>query len=82
MSEEERIADALKGVKPYIYEFYWDDEDGFLMEIWAEKEEVKRLLDEYRNSDPEGYNAIDWYHFLRSKGIRCRFIEVDYHIYF
>ena len=69
-----------------IYEFYYDDgdeEDVFWMEIDADKETVEKLLDEYRKSDPVGYNDLDWLDFLVDiKGIKARFIEPDYSLYF
>jgi len=65
-----------------IYEFYWDGGDeSVLVEIEAEKKQVEKLLDEYRNSD-EYYNIEDFMDFLSEKGIKARILEPDYSIYF
>jgi iron uptake system EfeUOB component EfeO/EfeM len=66
-----------------IYCFYWgnDEDESFIMKIEANKEVVEKLLDEYRNSD-EGYNDFDWFEFLKSKGIKAKFIQIDHYIYF
>jgi len=66
-----------------IYAFYYDGgETEFWMEIEADKETVEKLLNEYRESDPEEYNDLDWCEFLKSKGIKARFLDPDYYIYF
>jgi len=64
-----------------IYEFYWSEE-SFLMEIDADKDIVEKLLDEYRASDKEGYNDIDWGDFLVKRGIRARFLQPTEELYF
>ena len=63
-----------------IYEFYWE-EDSFLMEINADYEDVKKLLEEYKKSD-EFYNSVGWAEFLEKRGIEAKVIEPEYHIYF
>jgi hypothetical protein len=66
-----------------IYCFYWgkDEDESFLMEIEADKETVEKLLHEYKKLD-EYYNNADWYEFLKSKGIKAEFIEIDHYVYF
>jgi len=66
-----------------VYEFYWghDVDEQFLMEIDADEDTVKKLLDEYRSSDEE-YNNFGWCDFLRRKGIKAEIIEAEYYIYF
>ena len=65
-----------------IYRFYWDNgEQGFLMEINADVDTVRKLLFEYRKLD-EYYNIYGWADFLESRNIKARFIEVDNEIYF
>lgn len=76
----DRVALSLKGLKPYIYDFYtndppiYDEFDHFMMEIWAEPKVVEKLLDEYKDTD--AYNKKGWSDFLDSKGIRHRDVEV------
>ena len=67
--------------KSYIYEFYYS-EDSWLMEIEAPRKKVEKLLDEYRKTDPEGYNDWDWEAFLKKKGIKFRGLKPNYVIYF
>jgi len=65
--------------------FYWEnggDDQRFLARVEADSETVKKLLDEYRSSDPEGYNSDDFIEFLRAKGINAEIIEPDEWIYF
>jgi hypothetical protein len=67
------------------YMFYWYDgreNERFLAKIEAKAEVVKRLLEEYRASDPTGYNDYDFIEFLKSKGISAEIIEPDEWIYF
>ena len=69
--------------KGMIYGFYWDGgEGGLTLEIGAEPDVVEKLLQEYRESDPEGYNNCDWIDFLREKGIYVRSLEPEKWIYF
>jgi len=46
------------------------------------KKEIEKLLDEYRESDPEEYNGSGWEEFLRERGIEAEIIKVDEEIYF
>lgn len=69
---------------PY-YMFYWndgDDDERFMMYIEANSKTVKKLLNEYRSSDPRGYNNFDWLDFLRKKKIKAEIIEPAEWIYF
>jgi len=62
-----------------IYCFYYDDgKMEFLMEIEADLKTVEKLLDEYRETDPEYYNNLDWLTFLHKRGIKARFLEPDF----
>jgi hypothetical protein len=63
-----------------IYRFWYSDGE-FLMEIEAKTRIVKKLLNEYRKSNPE-YNDEEWLRFLRKKGIKARFIKPRISIYF
>jgi len=63
-----------------VFEFVWE-EGNAIMEIEADKETVKKLLYEYRNSDPH-YNIDDWCNFLNKKGIKATIIEPEFCIYF
>jgi len=67
-----------------IYEFEWGHhtDERFLMEIEADKKTVQKLLDEYRASDPEGYNNTDWCDFLEQKGIKARGLPPEATFYF
>ena len=78
------MAARLKGEQSYIYEFFYGNNpgDNFLMEIFAPKDTVYKLLDEFRLSKSFIYDIDDWYNFLRSKGIVACFINVDYMSYF
>jgi len=65
--------------------FYWEnggDDERFLARIETDADTVEKLLDEYREADPETYNADDFMEFLRSKGIEAEIIEPDEWIYF
>jgi len=53
-----------------------------LARIEADSETVKKLLDEYRSSNPEGYNDCGFIEFLRSHGIEAEIIEPAEWIYF
>jgi len=64
-----------------IYEFYYCDA-SFLMEIEADREAVERLLNEYRESDPEGYSDYGWLEFLEKRGIKARILDAEHSIYF
>ena len=67
------------------YMFYWcsgKDDERFLAKIEADVKTVKNLLDEYRSSDPEGYNESDFIDFIRGKGIDAEIIEAIEWIYF
>jgi len=64
-----------------IYLFYWSDGE-FIAEIDADPDKVKELLDEYRESDPDGYNNLEFMEFLEERGIKARIIEPDHEIYF
>ena len=76
-----------------LYDFYWDDgREGFLMYIDADSETVKRLLDEYRESD-KWYDNEGVLEFLTSRGVKaelvttyssdsCVDIDADEHIPF
>jgi len=69
---------------PY-YGFYWcdgDDDEQFIAKIDADAETVKKLLDEYRRSDPDGYNNVDFIDFLQSHGISAEIVEPEEWIYF
>jgi len=69
---------------PY-YMFYWAngrDDERFLARVEADSETVKKLLNEYRESDPEGYNSDDFINFLKKHGIDAEIIEPDEWIYF
>jgi len=63
--------------------FYWEGDDEILaFPEDTDMEEVKRLLDEYRNQDPEGYNIADFIAYLEEKGIEAEVCEPDEAIYF
>jgi len=66
--------------------FYWysgrDDDERFLARVNADSETVKKLLNEYRKSDPEGYNSDGFINFLRERGIEAEIIDPDEWIYF
>jgi len=64
-----------------IYLFY-DSDITFLMEIEADRETVEKLLNEYREADPEGYNDCEWLEFLEEKGIKARKLDADHSLYF
>jgi hypothetical protein len=64
-----------------IYRF-WYSNGEFLMEIEAKTNVVKKLLNEYRKSNPNEYNDEEWLKFLRKKGIKARFIKPRVSIYF
>jgi hypothetical protein len=70
---------------PY-YMFYWysgrDDDERFLARIEADSKTVKKLLDEYRDFDPDGYNNCEFVDFLKKHGIEAEIIEPDEWIYF
>jgi hypothetical protein len=59
-----------------------DEEESFLMEIKASKERIMKLLEEYRKTDPEGYNDWEFLEFLKKNGVKARIIEPDEVIYF
>jgi len=70
-----------------IYCFYWSDEGlveeyRILIEINADKETVKKMLDEYRSSDEEGYIIFEFMEFLEERGVEFREISPDQYIYF
>jgi hypothetical protein len=63
---------------PY-YMFYWsagDEDERFLARIEADSETVKKLLDEYRKSDPD-YNDFGFIEFLKKHGIDAEIIEPE-----
>jgi hypothetical protein len=63
---------------PY-YVFYWgsgDEDERFLARIEADSETVKKLLDEYRKSDPD-YDDFDFIEFLKKHGIDAEIIEPE-----
>jgi len=68
-----------------IYMFYWgnarDLDEMFMMEIDEDEDNVKRLLNEYRDIDKE-YNNIGWLEFLEERNIKARILVPDYWIYF
>jgi len=69
---------------PY-YGFYWydgGDDEQFIARIDADGETVKKLLDEYRRSDPDGYNNVDFIDFLQNHGISAEIVEPEEWIYF
>jgi hypothetical protein len=57
-----------------IYRFWYSDGE-FLMEIEAKTRIVKKLLNEYRKSNPEEYNDEEWLKFLKKKGIKAKFVK-------
>jgi hypothetical protein len=71
----------MEVVKMAIYRF-WYENGEFLMEIEAKTRIVKKLLNEYRKSNPEEYNDEEWLKFLRKKGIKAKFIKPKVSIYF
>ena len=63
------------------YGFYWSDGD-FILRIDTDKETVKKLLDEYKKSDSEGYNDFDFVQFLKEKGISVEVVDTEEWFYF
>ena len=58
-----------------LYDFYYDNgKCGFVLEINADKETVEKLLGEYRDLDPDGYNDRDFQKFLREKGYGVEYV--------
>jgi hypothetical protein len=58
------------------------EEESFLMEIKADRKTIMKLLNEYRKTNPEEYNDLEFLEFLKKKGIKARLIEPDEIIYF
>ena len=70
-----------------IYCFYWNEgfgdemPEGVYLQIKAEEEVVKKLLDEYRNEYPDTYNMADWLDFLTEHNIEwkeVKFIDIEF----
>ena len=57
-----------------LYNFYWDNgREGFVAEINAKPEIVKKLLEEYRNRN-EDYNNVGFIEFLQRNGVKARIV--------
>ena len=65
-----------------IYVFYWEEDEEFMMEIDANEEEVRKLLDKYRASAGEWYDVDGWAEFLSKTGVKARLITIEAQIYF
>jgi len=65
--------------------FWWDDGRDFEILAFPEDidmEKIKRLLDEYREQDPEEYNIADFIDYLDKHGIEAEVCEPEEAIYF
>jgi len=72
-------------VKVKFIKFWWNSgKDDIILGFPdnLETKEIERLLDDYRNSDPEGYNIGDFIDFLDKHGIKAEVCEPEEIIYF
>jgi|GEM_PF-5949981 len=65
--------------------FWWDNGKEYVIVAFPESVEnylIRALIDEYRETDPEGYNIGDFIDFLHKHGIEAEIVEIDECIYF